>query len=289
MAGKHVGSANYLSDLSHTNPSPFRKENRAYADGAEGLAQPGDVTGNIAHALGAANAGEETAATGYSMTEFTANGGNLPVTAAADSSPTQLLISFWFKVNVDAATPKFILQLDDGADRVVSLQWRDATADSRSPRSQIFDAGESANMTMTATGDANDDSSWWHYLATFDTTGGGVGRAYLSERGTANDTQTNATTGPIGTPPLATVDGGQFFESDLDGAQFGDFYIGPFQDITVEANRRKFISSDGQPVNPTGESPFILFGGALTLAQLNAGTNLGAWDMFGAATGGDFT
>jgi hypothetical protein len=33
MAGKHVGSAAYVADLSHSNPSPYRKENRAWAEG----------------------------------------------------------------------------------------------------------------------------------------------------------------------------------------------------------------------------------------------------------------
>ena len=60
MAGKHVGGADYQADGSHICPSPYRKENRAYADGAGGLAAPGDVVGNLAHTAGAANGGEET-------------------------------------------------------------------------------------------------------------------------------------------------------------------------------------------------------------------------------------
>ena len=59
MAGKHVGSAAYQSDLSHPNPSPYRKENRAWAEGHTGSAPTpanGDTVGAAAYTAGAGSA-----------------------------------------------------------------------------------------------------------------------------------------------------------------------------------------------------------------------------------------
>jgi hypothetical protein len=81
-----------------------------------------------------------------------------------------------------------------------------------------------------------------------------------------------------------TVDG---TKNSLDVA---DFYSAPgqFLDLSIEANRHKFISASGKPVdlgsdcsNPTGTGPAICFSGDSTGFATNKGTG-GAFTLIGA-------
>jgi hypothetical protein len=58
-----------------------------------------------------------------------------------------------------------------------------------------------------------------------------------------------------------------------------------FLDLSIESNRRKFISASGTPVNlgtdgniPTGTQPLIYLSGPAT--NWNAGKNFGSWSGF---------
>lgn len=65
------------------------------------------------------------------------------------------------------------------------------------------------------------------------------------------------------------------------------YYPGQYLDLTVEANRRKFITDSGEPVDlgpngeyPIGTSPDIFVGGRMYAGDWNAGTNLGTGTAF---------
>lgn len=87
-----------------------------------------------------------------------------------------------------------------------------------------------------------------------------------------------------------------FFVGSDDGASkydgdMAEFYLtNEFLDISVEANRRKFIDADGFPVDlgvggitPTGTVPLLLFSGATGTWHTNDGSG-GGFTEFGALT-----
>lgn len=87
-----------------------------------------------------------------------------------------------------------------------------------------------------------------------------------------------------------------FFFTDTFGVAFtgdmADVYFAPgqFLDLTVEANRRKFIDANGKPVDlgadgstPTGTAPAVFFSGDASGFATNKGTG-GAFTLTGSLT-----
>ena len=82
------------------------------------------------------------------------------------------------------------------------------------------------------------------------------------------------------------------FGTPLFTGDIADVYIAPgqFIDFSVEANRRKFISADGKPVDlgsncstPTGTAPAVCFSGNASSFGTNKGTG-GAFTLTGTLT-----
>ncbi len=135
-------------------------------------------------------------------------------------------------------------------------------------------------------------SGWVHFLSSWKMDTGGARHIYtndssdLSVTTFTNDTIDYVRTGnwAIG----AETDGTNKANADIADLWFDDAYI----DITVEANRRKFINPNGKPVNlgeagqlPTGSSPLVFLSGATTGWETNLGTG-GGFTENGALTGG---
>ena len=270
MAGKHVGSAAYVSALTHPDPSPYRKENRAYADGAEGRAQPGDTVGNEAHTRGAANAGNETAQS------YIAVGGNFgsgvaSLTGLSTSAQTRFTISVWIK--------------NDGTDwtgvgtrRIVS--WGDGTTGSNACMElSVLTAtginGQSTPVGFTPTDNVNEANASrtgneWVHVCFVRSPNPGNNVLYIN--GVSVDTD------PTGAGNLSNAASDEFYigtrhitktfaESD---AIIADLWIGWAEATADQALR---LYNNGRPPNPgtngqngvygelTGAGPIIFLGG----------------------------
>lgn len=123
-------------------------------------------------------------------------------------------------------------------------------------------------------------ATWWHFLASWDA-GSGVVQMYVQDADVLDPSSDTVSDANI------NYDAGDWYVNNLNGGAgpnganciaescFHPDYI----DISVEANRRKFINADLTPVDLLVSQPF---GGALLYYDKEAnGTNLG--------TGGDLT
>ena len=195
MAGKHWGSANYTS--AGTHPPNYLRENRAYADGANGLAAPYDTVGAAAHALGAANGGEETGGTGYQLQGITPADSTTRfrrgTTPSFSNSGTACTVSFWIRFT--GATPTnnnaYLFNVGDAtttADEVFSIQWQTAGNGSIFITQWADPAGAGRSMALTTTWSLG---QWYYVYANYDSVDN-AGAAALYERGNASAIDTAA-------------------------------------------------------------------------------------------------
>lgn len=199
-------------------------------------------------------------------------------TAFAGSTDSKMFtVSFWAKMNGGDST--FQIFFEPNGQRGLSI-YRDA-----SNRWNV-EGRDSAVATVTSLGSSTTyiaGTGWKHILASMDATGfpSGYGRLFINDvddtisftQGSANNNNyNNANTINIG-----QRNGGSLFTN----ADIADLWImyGTSIDITVTANRRKFIDSLGKPVDlgatgqlPTGSSPIAFFSGNAASWPTNKGT-----------------
>jgi hypothetical protein len=210
--------------------------------------------------------------------EFTASTDMLSrasaLTGAVDGS--QATTSFWFRPTGLAASNQVMFRIGTAVTFV-----RSATTGTLRIDASLPGVGSRIGYTSGATLPL---SSWYHILVSWTLPGTNVIQVYISD---AVDTpgSSTLTTGNVGltaTPNgLGISAGGTPFVA----GDFAEFWFAPtYIDLSVTANRRKFIKADGKPAflgltgqRPTGSSPLIYLKGPAS----NWGTNSG--------TGGNFT
>lgn len=205
------------------------------------------------------------------------------LTGAADSE--NFLMSLWFNV----------LGSDDENTRI----WIDSSSRillSRTPSNKLeFWVRTSAPLMLwhfnsTASFNSSTNTGWHHLLiaAQLDVTP--VGLVFLDDSALAKSDNTAPVNGSIDFTTadhfVAANDGSGKFNGEL-----AEFYLtNEFLDISVEANRRKFIDGNGFPVDlsangstPTGTAPLVFFSGATASWHINKGSGQGFTEV-GALT-----
>ncbi len=146
-------------------------------------------------------------------------------------------------------------------------------------------------LDKTGGGTALDDDNWHHILISFDLTNASNRHIYVDgveETNFAIYTDdfialSNITSTSVG----SDISGGNRFDGEI-----ADVWIdfGTYIDLSVEANRRKFINADGQAINlgsngelPTGSAPDIFLSGDTDSWHTNKGTG-GGFTENGALT-----
>lgn len=163
-------------------------------------------------------------------------------------------------------------------------------------------AASSAVFFQVSSGVVYSANTWYNFLGSMDTnhaSGSRIINLYVSADGAVNDTPVtlggtgSQDTGAAFSIPFTSA--GAWTNSYFNGpnslnqvVDYADIWWAPgqFVDFSVTANRRKFISASGKPVNlgasgvtPTGTAPFAFFSGPFTTFA----TNLGTGDTFTAS------
>lgn len=208
------------------------------------------------------------------------------LTGAADGK--QGLVSFWVNPQL-AATNQYIYI----GQNLSSLMRYQAFLNTTN---QIqFDARNSAGTTilsMQSASGAFGTAGWRHVLATWDLAAG-VGQIYV------NDVSDRAGSPTLTNDTIPYSSDTSFFNVGANtsaalklNAYIADLYINfaTTLDLSVEANRRKFISSGLKPVSlgangetPTGSSPIVFLANPLASWETNLGTG-GGFTENGALT-----
>jgi hypothetical protein len=193
------------------------------------------------------------------------------------NSPAKLgVCSFWFRV--------------DGGDGLQMTVFRNTGGffnTSRMPSGvmQVYGhSGSEIALTIATVATFDATSPWHHFMASWDTSNG-ISHLYIDEASDNNETVNVDTTILYNRPDWAIgakpEDAGLPFNGSL-----SEVYLNTaeYLDLSVEANRPKFISADGYPVDlgpsgykPTGTAPIVYMRTQFNNCGLNSGT------------GGDFT
>lgn len=139
-------------------------------------------------------------------------------------------------------------------------------------------SGGTTNLTLISTSQIAAAGGWYHILASWDLLNG-LGHLYINDADvragspTLNNGLIDYTTADLGI--YSNVGGTSKFQCDAT-----EFYFNfvEYVDITVEANRRKFIDAAGKPVDlgadgstPTGSQPIIYLKNPHTSYEVNLG------------------
>lgn len=196
--------------------------------------------------------------------------------------------SFWFKLGIVPATDLKIMR--NSSSRIL-IQYDSSNG------GEIRIWGEdSANINLLDLGTVslnNDTSGWHHVMASWDLSDPGKRHIYLD--GVADMEMvswTGHTNGSIQySSPFYTI-GTNTPGVEMWNGGLADFWFdaNTYVDLSVEANRRKFIDADGNPVYlgangslPTGSAPDIFLSGATDSWHTNKGTG-GGFTENGALT-----
>ena len=138
-----------------------------------------------------------------------------------------------------------------------------------------------ANVFAVSSTNTISTNAWHHILVSWDATTGDI-LLYIDDVDVTGTVNYN--TGTVSFGPNFSVGsnaGTQLLYGDLSEAYFTNEYL----DLSIEANRRKFITAVGTPVDlgadgslPTGTQPLIYFKGVASV--WNAGTNAGSGGSF---------
>ena len=201
---------------------------------------------------------------------------------AADNDT--LLLSFWFDLSGGDATNLAFFGAEAGHFIVRRLST-DVLRFGFSTAAELFIWAFSSGSTFLAA------AGWVHVLISIDASAG-KRLVYIDDAvpsitavtENAGDIDWTATDFSVG----SNISGGMRLDADV-----AEFYMtNEFLDIGVEANRRKFISSGGKPVDlnsdgsgPTGTQPLIYLSGATASWHTNDGSG-GGFTENGALTDG---
>jgi len=191
--------------------------------------------------------------------------------------------SMWFRVRPHVANPEVQILFENYAGRIQVLLVSNTPSE---PRYELLIEGKSqsdVNHIHAWEGDLIAEDIWYHLVFSFDTTLG-AGHIYLNDVAVMPSyIDVNNTGQGI---DIATTHYAVYFDSSVTAFQgdmadfwFDDVYV----DLSVEANRRKFIAADGKPVDlgadgsaPAGSQPLIFFSGDAA----SWGTNKGRGGAF---------
>ena len=235
----------------------------------------------VAPMLGGANIAVVDAADFDGTNDYMLRGADL--TGNADSKSG--IISVWVRLDGGDAVLQNILTNGSTSDNYGIILKRDA-ANTLSVLAKT--SAQTTILLLRTVGLYTQNAAWRHVLASWDLATAGARSLYITDvsdlnaitftNGTIDYTKTNFACG-------ALPNSG----NKLNGA-LAEVYFAPGQylDFSVEANRRKFISSSGKPVNlgadgstPTGVAPIVYFHLGDGESVANFATNRG--------TGGNFT
>lgn len=196
---------------------------------------------------------------------------------------TTLTGSFWYNETTISAQQELYSSNAD----FVSLRFQDYGS---GPKATFGARRTDGTLILQAEVDLPTDGEWHHILFSFDTANSANNRIYI-------DDVNQSISYFSGTPLPGTIDftrPGHYFSSNsalYDGG-LAEFWWQPnlFLDLDVEANRRKFITANGNPVFlgsdgslPTGTSPMIFLSGDTASWHTNKGTG-GGFTESGALT-----
>lgn len=195
-------------------------------------------------------------------------------TLGSVSSPTSILGSFWIRPNLSDTSQRVIIARNRGAGGAgLTVEFQGGTS------ILIITAINAAGTTtvFNFTGPTLSNSAWHHVLFAYDS-GTLTGKLYIDDS-YHSDPTTNLG-GTIGNPSSTQI--GSFVSTSANNLNGGlaEVWIGygQFSDITVTANRRKFITAAGKPAllgsdgsGPTGTRPTIYFRGGETEFATNRG------------------
>jgi len=194
------------------------------------------------------------------------------------------LVSFWFNLKGGDAV---IMKIMEQAPGQIEIQ--------RQADNKIFHRFQGSGGLAAWNGNTTQtflsSGTWIHYLLSFDAAAG-VRQLYIADNvetvlnSVENDTTADwtGTDWGIGAAPA----GGLKLNSDV-----AEFYMtNEFLDLSVVANRRKFIDAVAKPVDlgtdgstPTGTKPLVFFSGATVAWHTNKGSG-GGFTENGALTDG---
>jgi hypothetical protein len=178
------------------------------------------------------------------------------VPAATDSKKGT--ISFWFKA--DGATPVII----DTDQTRIQVDWNLTSANKFNVFANQGVAPFSGQLWLES--NAHAAGSWYHFLCSWDAATAGARHIYV------NDVASLAAVNTFANVEVDWSGITAFQVGDIVGTGFkvdggiAEVYFAPghYFDLSVEANRRKFISATGKPVSlgatgaiPTGSAPLV--------------------------------
>lgn len=225
---------------------------------------------------------------GFSANAVTFDGTNdgLNRGAALDGSSNTktMILSFWFRVNGSNGSP--LTFLENSNNRLSVFRRNDDKIDFN-----FEGSGDNPWNFITAATFTTSNSEWVHILVSFDAAASAfhifVNDASASiESSVTNDVEMDmsATDWFIGTFSVGPLV--QPLDADLSEFYFTDEFL----DISIEANRRKFIDPTGKPVDlrsdgsaPTGTAPLIFMTGSTDTWHTNKGSG-GGFTETGALT-----
>ena len=187
-------------------------------------------------------------------------------------------LSLWFKMKPHASNPETQVLFENTSGRIQLGFYSDHPGDTTY---DIWVHGKNSSDTYRARIEAYDiisENVWYHAIASFDTASG-QGRLYINDVEVDYDMRNVASGGQV-----MDIQSGAYmvhffgwpggFEGEIADFWYDDSYV----DLSVEANRRKFISGGGKPVGlgadgsgPTGAQPLIFFSGDATQWGTNKG------------------
>lgn len=215
-------------------------------------------------------------------------GGGL--TSAADSK--LLTFSFWIRKNTDVAGSSAVIAaataLNGGTERTCIFAHTSGTI-------AVLGRNAAGTTILDQRSSVIPLGPWVHVLGSFDMNSSTRRHLYINDVSdiAANNTFTNDTFDF--TMPDWGIGGMPSGAATLDGS-LADVWFAPgvYLELDVEANRRKFIDADGNPVNlgaagatPTGSPPLVFMSGAISAWQTNKGSG-GGFTLTGSLTEDQF-
>jgi hypothetical protein len=167
-------------------------------------------------------------------------------------------------------------------------------------RVNLVNTGVTVNIWLVTSGDTFEAADGWkHFLCSVDAATS-TGYMYISDAGTVNDVADTMSgesySDQTGNWTVADWAIGSNCDTPGQGAIHADvaelYFTNEFLDLSVEANRRKFIGADGKPVDlgddgsePTGTAPLVYLKNPLETWHINAGSG-GGFTESGELTAG---
>ena len=214
--------------------------------------------------------------------DYLTKAGGLSASDSADA-----LISFWFNIlGNDGATINF---LGDIGNKVQMFRKSDNKFDI------LLRTSAPANLwsfEIDALYTSTNNTGWNHFLLAAQFDGTPVGQIYLNDAPAAITEVTSPTTGSINWGTISDWGcGGRTGGTLKHHGDLAEVYAtNEYLDISVTANRRKFISAGGKPVDletngsgPTGTQPIIYLTNPTSTWQVNKGSG-GGFTENGALT-----